>query len=82
MIGILENWKSKIEGEDMLSVRLAIIFVFALLTNIVGCAFGYATSHKMVGWVIPLGFMLPIINFTISLLFLEAKSLREEERLS
>lgn len=77
MIRDLERWKSKIEGEEKMSLRLLIIFVLALLTNIVGCAFGYATAHRMIEWVVSLGFVLPIINFTISLLFLEAKTLRE-----
>ena len=61
----------------MISTRLTIIFVLALLTNILGCAFAYATAHSMFWWVVGLGFVLPIINFTISLLFLEAKTLRE-----
>jgi len=77
MIRDIERWKSKIEGEEKMSLRLLIIFVLALLTNIVGCAFGYATAHRMIEWVVSLGFVLPIINFTISLLFLEAKTLRE-----
>ena len=78
MIKELENLKSRIEGEEKMNLRLAIIFVLALLTNVVGCAFGYATAHKMIEWVVSLGFVLPIINFTISLLFLEAKTLREK----
>ena len=77
MMKELEKLKSRIEGEEKMNLRLVIIFLLALLTNVVGCAFAYATAHKMIEWVVSLGFVLPIINFTISLLFLEAKTLRE-----
>lgn len=53
------------------------MFFLALLTNVLGCSFAYATAHQMTAFVGVLGFFLPIINFTISLLFLEAKTLRE-----
>lgn len=78
MIEKLEKLKLEIEGEEKTTLRLVIIFLLALLMNVVGCAFGYATAHKMVEWVVSLGFVLPIINFTISLLFLEAKTFREK----
>lgn len=77
MIEFIERLKARIEGDEKMAVRLLIIFVLAVLTNIFGCAFAYATAHSMVAWVIGLGFLLPIVNFTISLLFLEAKTLRE-----
>ena len=77
MMKRIENWKTRLEGEEMMVTRLWIMFFLALLTDVLGCAFGYSTAHKMVMWVGILGFFLPIINFTISLIFLEAKTLRE-----
>lgn len=77
MIALIEKLKNRIEGEDKITLRLTIIFVLAVLTNIFGCAFAYATAHSMIAWVVGLGFLLPIVNFTVSLLFLEAKTLRE-----
>lgn len=77
MIEKLERLKDRLLGDNMLSIRLLVIFVLATLANILGCAFAYATAHKMLTWVVCLGFFLPVINFTISLLFLEAKTLRE-----
>lgn len=61
-----------------MSARMVLISFLSLLTNLFGCAFAYATAHKMLPWIIGLGFLLPIINFSISLLFLEAKTLREK----
>ena len=77
MIDRLEKMKVRLTGDKMLSARLTLIFALATLANILGCAFAYATAHKMFAWVVCLGFFLPVINFTISLLFLEAKTLRE-----
>ena len=77
MLKFLENLKSKIEGEDKIFLRLLVILVFSFLTNLFGCAFGYATAHRMLPWIATIGFILPVINFTISLLFLEAKTLQE-----
>ena len=78
MIKAIEKIKSSIEGDDKILPRMLIIFFLSLLTNFFGCAFAYATAHKMLYWIIGLGFILPIINFTISLLFLEAKTLSEK----
>lgn len=78
MIPLIEKLKKRLEGEDKIVHRLVIIFLLAMLTNILGCSFAYATAHKMLPWVVGLGFFLPIINFTISLLFLEARTLREK----
>ena len=78
MVSLLEKWKDSLSGEDNIRCRLTVIFFLALLTNIIGCSFAYATAHKMHLWVMGLGFFLPIINFTISLLFLESKTFREK----
>jgi len=78
MIKMIEKLKSRIEGDDRIVIRMLIIFLLSLFTNFFGCAFAYATAHKMLYWVVGLGFVLPIINFTISLLFLEAKTLSEK----
>jgi hypothetical protein len=77
MLALIERLKSKIEGEDKIHLRLFVILIFSLLTNILGCAFGYSTAHRMLPWIATIGFVLPVINFTISLLFLEAKTLKE-----
>jgi hypothetical protein len=77
MIEKLEKLKDRLTGEKMLTTRLLVIFTLATLANILGCAFAYATAHKMLAWVVCLGFFLPVINFTISLLFLEARTLKE-----
>lgn len=68
---------SWISHEERLPIRLVTMFFLALLTNVLGCTFAYATAHKMTVAVGFLGFFLPMINFSISLLFLEAKTMRE-----
>lgn len=78
MIEKLERLKNRLTDEKLLAARLLVIFALATLANILACAFAYATAHKMFAWVVCLGFFLPIINFTISLLFLEARTLKEK----
>jgi hypothetical protein len=78
MIRRIERAKGRIEGDDRMHLRLVIIFFLALLSNSLGCAFTYSMTHKMIHWVTCLGFVLPMVNFTISLLFLEARTLREK----
>ena len=41
------------------------------------CMFAYATAHSMIGTVMLIGFFLPIINFSISMIFLDAQTFRE-----
>lgn len=77
MIGLLESLREKLQGEGKLRQRLQLTFALALLTNVLGCIFGYATAHKMISTVMIVGFFLPIINFSISILFLEARTFRE-----
>jgi hypothetical protein len=77
MIERIERLMASLASDEKIFTRLSIIFSLAILTNILGCAFAYATAHSMLWWVVCLGFILPIINFTISLFFLQAQSLRE-----
>lgn len=78
MIPLIEKLKKRLDGENKIVHRLVIIFFLAMLANILGCSFAYATAHRMLPWVVGLGFFLPIINFTITLLFLDAKTIREK----
>lgn len=77
MIAFLEGLQERLRGEGKLGLRLRVMFCLGLLTNALGCMFAYATAHKMIGTVMLLGFFLPIINFSISMIFLDAKTFRE-----
>lgn len=77
MIGFLERMQEGLRGEDKLGLRLRVMFCLGLLTNGLGCMFAYATAHRMIGTVMLIGFFLPIVNFWISMLFLDAKTFRE-----
>jgi len=77
MIRFLESLREKLQGEEKLTHRLQLMLTLALLTNVLGCIFAYATAHKMIMTVMIVGFFLPIINFSISILFLEAKTFKE-----
>lgn len=77
MIGFLERMQENLRGESKLGLRLRVMFCLGLLTNALGCMFAYATAHKMIGTVMLIGFFLPIINFSISMIFLDAKTFRE-----
>ena len=77
MIQFLERMQESLRGEGKLGLRLRVMFCLGLLTNALGCMFAYATAHKMIGTVVLIGFFLPIINFSISMIFLDAKTFRE-----
>ena len=77
MIAFLERLQERIRGEDKLAFRLRLMFCLGLLTNALGCMFAYATAHRMIGTVMLIGFFLPIINFSISMIFLDAQTFRE-----
>ena len=77
MIQFLERMQEGLRGEGKLGLRLRVMFCLGLLTNALGCMFAYATAHKMIGTVVLIGFFLPIINFSISMIFLDAKTFRE-----
>ena len=77
MIEFLERMQEKLRGENKLGLRLRVMFFLGLLTNALGCMFAYATAHRMIGTVMLLGFFLPIINFSISMIFLDARTFRE-----
>jgi hypothetical protein len=77
VIQFLERMQESLRGEGKLGLRLRVMFCLGLLTNALGCMFAYATAHKMIGTVVLIGFFLPIINFSISMIFLDAKTFRE-----
>lgn len=77
MIGFLERMQERLRGEDKLGLRLRVMFCLGLLTNALGCIFAYATAHRMIATVMLIGFFLPIINFSISMIFLDARTFRE-----
>ncbi len=77
MIAFLEQLQERIRGEDKIGFRLRLMFFLGLLTNALGCMFAYATAHSMIGTVMLIGFFLPIINFSISMIFLDAQTFRE-----
>lgn len=77
MFSVIENAAVWVSRDENLAIRLTIMLLLALLTNILGCSFAYATAHRMTALVGVLGFFLPMINFSISMLFLGAKTLRE-----
>jgi uncharacterized membrane protein YoaK (UPF0700 family) len=74
----IEKTKEYLSGDDKISHRIFIIFFLALLSNILGCIFSYFLIHKVYYLIWIVGFIIPMVNFSISLLFLEAKSLREK----
>lgn len=77
MIDFLERLRDSLRGEEKIWIRLRLMFCLGLLTNALGCMFAFATAHKMIGTVMLIGFFLPIVNFSISMLFLDAKTFRE-----
>jgi hypothetical protein len=77
MLHHLEQIKESLMGDDKIYHRIITIFCLALLSNILGCIFSYFLIHKIYYLIWIVGFIIPMINFSISLLFLEAKSLRE-----
>lgn len=54
--------------------RLLLVFTVALVSNVIGCRFGYAIAHKQVSLVLMLGFFLPLMQAFNSALFIEAKT--------
>jgi hypothetical protein len=77
MIRAFERAVEWISRDENLLPRLFVMLLLALLTNVLGCSFAYATAHRMTVMVGALGFVLPMINFSISMLFLGARTLRE-----
>lgn len=54
--------------------RLFLVFFVALVSNIIGCRFGYAIAHRQVGIVLLLGVVLPLMQAVNSALFIEAST--------
>lgn len=54
--------------------RLILVFFVALVSNMIGCRFGYAVAHKQLSVVLMLGFVLPLMQAFNSALFIEAKT--------
>jgi len=77
VIEFLERIQERLRGEDKLGLRLRVMFFLGFLTNTLSCMFAYATAHKMIVTVMLIGFFLPIINFSISMIFLDARTFRE-----
>lgn len=77
MVRAFERVVGWISREENLVPRLFVMLLLALFTNVLGCSFAYATAHRMTCFVGVIGFFLPMINFSISMLFLGAKTLRE-----
>ena len=78
MIKFFKKLKLRFDHKDNLYGRLAITFFLGLVGNVVGCIFGYSVVHKFVYWTMLSGFFAPIINFSVSYLFIEAKTLQEK----
>jgi hypothetical protein len=57
--------------------RLLVVFLVSLVSNIIGCRFGYAIAHRQVAVVLMLGVLLPMMQAVNSALFIEARSRRE-----
>ena len=77
MIKIVEKIKLTFEGSDKLFKRLLLMSLLSVLANGLGCLMGYAIAHKLVFRLGLIGFILPVVNFSISVLFLESKTLQE-----
>jgi hypothetical protein len=61
----------------MPKTRLLLVFFVSLISNVIGCRFGYAIAHRQVGIVLMLGVMLPMMQAINSALFIEAQNRRE-----
>jgi len=77
VIEFLEKMHERLRGEDKLRLRLQVMFLLGLINDVLGCMFAYATAHRMLATVMLIGFFLPIINFSISMIFLDARTFRE-----
>lgn len=77
MISFLEKSQEFLRADRNLYLRLIILFFLSLMTNALGCIFAFATAHKMTLTVMVIGFFLPIVNFSITLFFLNAKTFSE-----
>jgi hypothetical protein len=77
MISRVERAFEWLTREENMGARLFVMLLLALFTNMLGCSFAYATAHRMTHFIGIIGFFLPMINFSISMLFLGAQTLRE-----
>ena len=57
--------------------HLILVFAAALLSNVIGCRFGYAIAHRQVAIVLMLGVLLPMTQAINSAFFIAAKSRKE-----
>jgi hypothetical protein len=54
--------------------RYLLVFVAALLSNIIGCRFGYAVAHRQMAVAMGLGMLLPMMQAVNSALFIAAEN--------
>lgn len=62
--------------------RYLLVFVAALLSNILGCRFGYAIAHRQMIVAMGLGLLLPMMQALNSALFIAAESRRQRVQIA
>ena len=63
-------------------IRYIVVFVAALLSNIIGCRFGYAVAHRQVEVAMMLGMLLPMMQAINSALFIAAESSKQRVQIA
>jgi hypothetical protein len=59
-----------------------VVFGAALLSNIIGCRFGYAVAHRQVEMAMMLGMMLPMMQAVNSALFIAAENRKQRVQIA
>jgi hypothetical protein len=66
----------------MLPRHLVLVFVAALISNMLGCRFGYAIAHRQLYVVVILGSLLPMMQAINSAFFISAQSKKERVQIA
>lgn len=62
--------------------RYMVVFIAALLSNVIGCRFGYAVAHRQVEVAMLLGMLLPMMQAVNSALFIAAENRRQRVQIA
>jgi hypothetical protein len=62
--------------------RYLLVFCAALLSNIIGCRFGYAIAHRQLEVAMLLGMLLPMMQAVNSALFIAAENRRQRVQIA
>ena len=59
-----------------------VVFIAALLSNIIGCRFGYAIAHRQLEVAMALGMLLPMMQAVNSALFIAAENRKQRVQIA